>query len=55
MKKRNGEYITGYVPQFDDIWKVEVGNAKKFLSLPARYVFQAENIVSAQREEWTSS
>ena len=54
VRKRSGEWISGFGTEFkkqlqyEDIAKIEIDNAKKFLSLPARYVFQAENIVTAQ-------
>ena len=55
-KKRTGEVVKGFgtdfikVPQFADILGEERKNARTFMNLPARYVFLAENIVTAEGE-----
>ncbi len=54
MRKRTGEVVKGFgtefikVPQFADILKEERKNARTFINRPARYVFLAENIVTAE-------
>ena len=54
--RRSGEWIKGpggpykKIPQFNDILKVEADNASKYFNLPARYVFTAEKVVTAEGE-----
>ena len=35
------------VPQYEDILKVELDNAHKYLSLPERYIFQPTQVAEA--------